>query len=51
MNKMKCDIKGCEKNALMLFGNRWICGYCYMKILAIENERKEKLMEEIGNGS
>jgi len=44
---MKCQIKNCEETALLAFGNRWICGKCYMKILKKENEKKEQLIKEL----
>jgi len=46
---MKCQMKNCERNALLAYGNRWICGYCYMKIREKELEKQNKLMEEIEN--
>jgi len=44
-----CQIKGCENNALILYGNRWICGDCCMKIVNKKAEQQEeefKLLEE-----
>lgn len=44
---MKCEVKGCENKALVRYGNYWICGDCYMKILKKENEAKNKQVEEL----
>ncbi len=48
MNKPECIVKKCNNYALLLYGNNWICGDCYMKIYNKELERKNKLVEEIG---
>ena len=47
MDRPKCAVKGCEKGALLLYGNKWICGYCYMKINNKMLEEKNKLIEEL----
>ena len=38
MNKLKCAVKNCEKNALVSYGNKWICGKCMMEIINKETE-------------
>ena len=47
MNRPECAVKGCKKGALLAFGNKWICGECYMKIQAKQIEEKNKLIESI----
>ena len=47
MERPKCVVKGCEKGALLLYGNKFICGDCYMKIHNKELERKNKQIEEL----
>lgn len=42
-----CAVKGCERKALLLFGSKWICGECYLKIYKEELNRKNKLVEEL----
>jgi len=43
----ECAIKGCKNGALIAYGGKWICGECYYKIFLKEQERKNKLMEEL----
>ena len=45
--KTKCGIKNCEGKAMILYGGRWICGNCIVKIMNKEQERKNKQMEEL----
>jgi len=40
-------VKKCQNNALLLFGESWICGECYMKIHRKELDRKRQLVEEV----
>lgn len=47
MERPKCQIKGCERGAILAYGNRWICGECYMKILSKQMEIKNKEMEAL----
>jgi len=47
MNRLKCTVKGCKNDALTLYGDSWICGECMMKIINKENERKNKMLEEL----
>ena len=47
MNRLKCVVKKCKNNAFLLYGSNWICGNCYMKIHKKEEERKNKLVEEL----
>lgn len=49
MKRIKCQVRGCENKAFMLYGNKWICGKCFMKIQTKQLEQKNKLIEEIGN--
>ena len=48
MQRPKCMVKNCNNGALMLFGNKWICGECFIKINNREIEKKNKLVEELG---
>lgn len=48
MEKPNCAVNGCERSALMLFGNKWICGECYVKIRDKQLQEQNKLIEEIG---
>lgn len=47
MNRPKCAVKNCEREGFVAYGNKWICGTCMMKIMNKENERKNKLIEEL----
>jgi len=44
---MKCKIKNCKNNALVLYGSSWICGEHMVKIIEMEKQRKNKLLEEL----
>jgi hypothetical protein len=48
MNRIKCAVKNCEKDALVAYGNNWICGNCMMKIIERQNEKQNKEIEELG---
>jgi hypothetical protein len=50
MQEIKCEVKGCDKRALLLYGEKWICGYCYLKIMEKQNKEKNKEVEEL-NGN
>lgn len=43
MSRLICQVESCERNALVAFGTKWICGECMMKI--IENRKKEQNKE------
>ena len=47
MGQPKCQVKNCVNNALLLYGNKWICGECYIKVMNKEIERKNKLLEDL----
>jgi hypothetical protein len=47
MEFIKCQIKGCENNAFMIYAGRMICGDCFMKIRQKELDRINKDMEEL----
>ena len=42
-----CAVTGCERRALLSFGNKWICGNCYMKINNKQVQEQNRLIEEI----
>ena len=45
MTPPKCAIKGCEKRAFVMLGNKWICGECLIKIQKRQNELSDKFIE------
>ena len=45
---MKCNVPNCENNALILYGSKWVCGECYMKIINKQKEKLDKEVEELG---
>ena len=47
MEIQKCAIKNCNNPGFILFGNKFICGECYVKIINKEKERQDKLIEEM----
>ena len=47
MNRPECAVEGCKNGALLLFGNKWICGECYMRIHNKQLEEKNKLIDSI----
>jgi hypothetical protein len=47
MERPKCQINGCEKGALVAYGDKWICGDCMMKIINKQKEKQNKEMEEL----
>jgi len=49
MERPKCSVKGCENNALTLYGTRWICGECMIKIINKQKEKQDKIIEELEN--
>lgn len=49
MDRPECAAKNCKRGALLLYGNKWICGNCYMRIFNKEAERKNKQIEELEN--
>jgi hypothetical protein len=51
MQEIKCEVKECVNRALMLYGNKWICGECYMRIINKQNEKKNREVEELELGA
>ena len=51
MNRPKCAVINCENGALVAYGNKWICGECFMKIRSKQLEQQNKEIEDIGNGN
>jgi len=49
MERLKCSVKGCENDALTLYGSRWICGMHMVKMIEREKDRQNKLLEELEN--
>lgn len=47
MNRPKCYVHECMNNALLLLGDKWICGECFMKIHNKRKEEANKLIEEL----
>ena len=47
MKRLKCAVENCENNALCLYGDKWICGYCLTKVMEKEKEYKNKILESI----
>ena len=47
MNEPRCAVKNCERRALLSFGDKWICGECYMKIRNNQVQEQNRLIEEI----
>jgi len=52
MNKKPiCAIKGCEHDALVLFGNKWICGECLTAYnRRMQEQQFNQLQEVLENG-
>ena len=46
---MRCQVKKCENRAMLLYGSKWICGECFMKIFNKLINDKNKQIEEIEN--
>ena len=42
-----CQIEGCNNNALILYGPRWICGDCMMKIVNKKAEQQEEEFKQL----
>ena len=47
MERPKCAVKTCNNGALILYGDKWICGECLMKIMSKEAEKKNKMLEDL----
>ena len=48
----KCDVEGCDNDALLLFGDKYICGLCMTKYdRAMKEKQFNQLQEVLGNGS
>ena len=47
MERPECAVKGCNNKAFLAFGNKWICGECYMKIQTKQLTEKNRLLESI----
>lgn len=47
METMKCQVKKCNRRALILHGSMWICGDCFMKIWEANIKKKNKEVEEL----
>ena len=45
MDKPDCQVKGCVEKAFLLYGEKWICGKCMMKIINRQNEIKNREVE------
>jgi hypothetical protein len=45
--KPKCAVKECGNTAILLFGSKWICGNCYVKIAQKQLREQDKLIEEV----
>jgi hypothetical protein len=44
---IKCAVKSCKNRALILYGDKWICGECFVKLLKKQVEEKNKQIEEL----
>jgi len=44
---VKCEVPNCERNAIVAFGTKWVCGKCCVKLLKKKQEKDNKLLEEI----
>ena len=47
MNPPECAVKGCKNVALILYGSKFICGECYIRIAERIKERQNKEVEEL----
>ena len=43
----KCAVKNCNNPALVLYGSKWICGACMVKVMNKERDMKNKLLEDL----
>ena len=43
----ECAVKGCKREAFIRYGDKWICGYCMVRIIDKEKEVKNKELEEL----
>ncbi len=46
---LECEVKNCKRRALLLFGNKWICGECFMKIRNKQLDEQNKLVDDLGD--
>jgi len=44
---MKCQIKNCENEAMIMYGSKWVCGKHLIKIMKKKQEMDDKMMEDI----
>lgn len=51
MERLKCAVKNCERNALVRYGDNWICGECMVKINNAKNKLFNREVEELGNAN
>ena len=42
-----CEVKNCNRKALLLYGSKWVCGYCYMKAYTKKIEEMNKDLEDL----
>ena len=49
MKRMECQIKNCNRPALVAYGDKWICGNCMVAIIEKQKERKQQEMDELGD--
>lgn len=47
MERPLCQVKNCERFALIAYGSKWVCGKCYIKLAEKEKEKKNKEVEEL----
>ena len=47
MTNLKCAVKNCERNALVAYGGKWICGDCMYKIILKQREKQNEEIEEL----
>ena len=47
VERPKCAIPECENKAIVLYGNKFICGKCLRRMQEIEREEVERRMNKI----
>ena len=50
MEIRKCVVANCKENGFILYGNKWICGECWGKIMENQRKKKDAEVEELMNG-
>ena len=47
----QCAIKGCTREAFMLFGGKWVCGVCVSNYDRIMKENQFNQLQEVSSNA